>query len=484
MKPNIPQRKRADGSWGRLLFASLMSTSALAGAAAAQEDNEIIVTATKRAENIQDVPQSIQALGSATLEEHQVSSFDDYAALLPSVSYQSFGPSQAQLAFRGMTSGGDGLPIGSSPTASMYLDETPVTTIGSTVDLHMYDIARVEALSGPQGTLFGANSLSGVMRVITNAPDPSGFAAGYDVEANMYTDGEPGGGFEGFVNYPLSDNAALRLVGFFDHRGGYMDNVHQTRTYTLDDDDPNTNITIDNAALVDDDINDVETYGGRAALGIDLNENWTSVTTLAGQHQQSDGPFLFDRRLGDDLEVTDFFPTSNTDSWGMISETITGTIGNFDVVYAGSYFDRKIEAESDYSYYSVYYDTFPAVCGDDSDEVCFATYFPDGQGGFLDPSQRFHQVETYQKETHEFRVNSRPIGVSVLPRAYFIKARPMMTVLTSSCLASRRPDRRILGSRRSPALATAYSSAGCIARTSTRPYSARPRSTSRIRSLP
>jgi iron complex outermembrane recepter protein len=398
MKPELaPRRQQARLS---LFIASLMTTTALCGVATAQPapaEDEIIITATKRAENIQDVPLSVQALGERMLDEHQVSSFDDYAALLPSVSFQSFGPGQAQLAFRGVTSGGDGLPIGSSPTASMYLDDTPVTTIGASVDLHIYDIARVEALSGPQGTLFGASSLSGVVRIITNAPDPSGFEAGYDVEANYFTEGEAGGSFEGFVNFPLSDNVALRLTGFLEREGGYIDNVLGSRTYGLGDNDPLTSLTVNNSALVGDDINSVETYGGRAALRIDLNDNWTSTTTALGQHQEVDGPFLYDPRLGDDLKITDYVPTSNKDRWWMISETIQGTVGNFDVVYSGSYFDRRVDSVTDYSYYTVAYDTL---------EGSYYTFIPDGAGGFVDPTQVFSAREDYTKETHELRFNS------------------------------------------------------------------------------
>ncbi|MBL8549057.1 MAG: TonB-dependent receptor [Hyphomonadaceae bacterium] len=399
-------RKRSNAP---LFFVSLLTSTALAGVAAAQtQSDEIIVTATKRSENIQDVPLSVQALGERTLDQHQVSSFDDYATLLPSVSYQSFGPGQAQLAFRGVTSGGDGLPIGSSPTASMYVDDTPVTTIGSSVDLHIYDIDRVEALSGPQGTLFGASSLSGVVRIITNQPDPSGFEAGYDVEANKFTDGEAGGSFEGFANLPLGDRIALRVVGFYEREGGYIDNVPGSRTYILGDTDPTTNLTVNNSRLVADDINSVETYGGRAALRIDLNDNWTSTTTAMGQHQQVDGPFLYDPFIrgahdlrdplvSDDLVVRDYVPTSNEDQWWMISQTIQGRIGNFDLVYAGSYFDRKIESVADYSYYTVAYDTL---------EGYYYTNIPDGSGGFVDPTQWFSQNEDYTKETHELRVTS------------------------------------------------------------------------------
>lgn len=397
MKRAEKTEKNRDKSLWRLAFAGLMSTSALTGVAAAQEDsNEIIVTATKRAESIQDIPLSIQALGEQTLEEHNVSSFDDYVQILPSVSFQSFGPGQAQVFFRGVSSGGDGLHIGSGPTSSTYLDETPVTTIANTVDLHVYDVNRVEALSGPQGTLFGASSLSGVLRVITNQPDPTDVYGAIDVEANTYTDGEPGGSIEGFLNLPVASNAAIRLVGWYEQEGGYIDNTPGSRTYTLGDDDPTTNVTVDNANLVGDDINDVETIGGRAALRIDLSDNWTSTTSVVGQHQQVDGPFLFDPDVGD-LEVHDFQPTSNMDQWGLIAETIQGRIANFDLVYSASYFDRRVESSVDYSYYSVVYDDF---------QGSNYTNFPDGSGGFLDPSQSASFIDDYSKQTHELRVTS------------------------------------------------------------------------------
>lgn len=392
-------KDNARQGFGRIFVASLLTSSALTGVAVAQtpsQEDEIIVTATKRAENIQDIPLSVQALGESTLDEHQVQSFDDYANLLPSVSFQSFGPGQAQVFFRGAASGGDGLHIGSRPTAATYLDDAPVTTVANTVDLHIYDISRVEALSGPQGTLFGASALSGVLRVITNQPDPSGFEAGYDLELNYFTEGEPGGVVEGFVNLPLSDRAALRLVGFYDRDGGYIDNIPGTRTFGLGDTDPGTNLTVNNAALVEDDFNDVETYGGRAALRIDLNDNWTSTTSVVGQHQETDGPFLFDPRKGD-LLVTDFLPTRNFDEWWMAAQTIQGTVANFDLVYSGSYFDRRVENEADYSYYTVAYDQL---------EGSYYTNFPDGSGGFLDPTQSQILGDDYTKQTHELRVNS------------------------------------------------------------------------------
>ncbi len=161
----------------------------LAGAAGAQTPpapagagpqlEEIIVTAQKRAENLQDVPVSIQALDSRKLEELQVSKFDDYLKYLPSLSSQSYGPGQSQLYVRGVTNGGDGLQVGSQPLVGLYLDEQPVTTIANNLDVHIYDMARVEQLSGPQGTLFGSSSMAGTVRIITNKPNPRGFEAGY-----------------------------------------------------------------------------------------------------------------------------------------------------------------------------------------------------------------------------------------------------------------------------------------------------------------
>ena len=192
---------------------------------------EVIVTAQKRTEDLQKVPISLTVLGTEQLENHQVSNFDDFVKLLPSVSYQSLGPGQNQLYFRGIASGGDGLHAGSLPATGMYLDETPVTTIGGALDIHMYDIQRVEALAGPQGTLYGASSLSGTLRVITNKPDATKFSSAYDVQANKYGKGNGGGAFEGYVNVPLSDRAAVRLVAYYEHDGGYISNKLGTVNY-------------------------------------------------------------------------------------------------------------------------------------------------------------------------------------------------------------------------------------------------------------
>lgn len=383
-----------------LLGSSILVTPATAYAQAqtAEEGvnaDEIVVTANRREENLQDVPISVTALGETKLKQAQVATFDDYAKLLPSVSFQSFGPSQSQIFFRGVSSGGDGLHIGPLPTSSLYVDEIPVTTIAGSVDVHVYDIARVEALAGPQGTLFGASSLSGTLRIITNQPSTAGVSGSIDVTGTKWGKGDYGGSVEGYVNLPLGERAALRVVGFYEKVGGYIDNIPGTRTFTLDDPDPTTNLTVNNSALVENDYNDVETYGGRAALKIDLDDNWTATPQLLYQHQVSHGGFLYDPRKGD-LKVTDYLPSVNKDRWYQAALTITGKISDWDLVYSGGYFRRKVDNLADYSYYSVAYDSYGS----------YATYYRLANGQFIDPTESQTLADKYTKITNEIRVSS------------------------------------------------------------------------------
>ena len=394
-------RNRA--KWGGMPLASALFAGG-AGVHAQQADSgmleEVVVTAQRRAEDLQKVPISLQVLGGEKLEELQVNSFDDYAKFLPSVSYQSLGPGQAQLYFRGIASGGDGLHGGSDSATGMYLDETPITTIANTPDLHVYDIERVEALAGPQGTLYGASSLSGTLRIITNKPDPSAFSAGYDLKGDKYGRGAGGGEFEGFVNIPVADNAAIRLVGYYEHDGGYINNVLSTRTYQRPSTDPTTYpndpLTINNAALAKRNFNDVDTYGGRAALKIDLNDHWTVTPMVLYQHQQTNGSFSFDPLVGD-LSLTDYKPDSTLDHWYQTALTVEGKISNYDLIYSGGYFERNTRIVSDYSEYSVAYDYYGY------------SRFRDNAGNLIDPTQQQIQIDRYTKLTQEIRLISPAI---------------------------------------------------------------------------
>ena len=414
------------GRGARSGAAALMTTSALGMASAAlaqaapvqiaaadEPQGEIIVTATKRSESLQKVPISIQALTGEALEQHQVQRLDDYTKLLPSVSFQSFGPGQSQLYFRGIATAGDGLHAGPEPASGLYIDETPVTTIAGSVDIHVYDMARVEALSGPQGTLFGASSMAGTLRLITNKPDPAKFSAGYDLEGNKFGKGGYGGQAEGFVNVPLNEDAAIRLVGFYTHDAGYIDNTLGERTYQRPHYDADGNyvqndpLTVSNAKYAKKDFNDVDTYGGRAALKVDLGDNWTVTPAAIYQHQIGHGEFLFDPKLGD-LRVHDFTPDRSKDEWGLASLTIQGKLSDWDVTYSGSYMRRTVDTIADYSYFSVAYDTFgdQTLFPDSYGSYAGYNYLKDSLGNDIDPSQYQHTNDHYTKQSHELRISS------------------------------------------------------------------------------
>ena len=163
---------------------------------------------------------------------------------------------------RGVASGGDGNHSGSLPSVGMYLDEQPITTIQGTLDVQHYDMARVEALAGPQGTLYGASSQAGTIRIITNKPDTSGFEAGYDLEGSTMTDG--GGGLPGpglRQHSAVLRTAAVRLVGWKRHDPGFIDNVFRERTFRLGRDWPRAD---QQCRAREEDYNDADTYRRRA----------------------------------------------------------------------------------------------------------------------------------------------------------------------------------------------------------------------------
>lgn len=348
---------------------------------------EVMVTAQKRSENLQDVPVSITALGMEQLEQYNIDSFTDYVKFLPSVSYQSFGPGFAQVYMRGVASGENGNHSGPLPSVGIYLDEQPITTIQGALDLHIYDIARVEALAGPQGTLYGASSQAGTLRIITNKPDPSGFSAAYDLQGNVIDGGSPGGVAEGYANIPISEHAAIRLVGWYQHDGGYIDNVLGTRTY------PTAGISINNANRTENNYNDADTYGGRAALKIDLNDNWTVTPAVMGQIQKTNGNFAYDPAVGDN-KLTHFYPESTDDRWVQAALTVEGKISNFDVVYAGSYLTRDVDERLDYTDYSYFYD------------VLYGYTLYDNTSALINPSQYIVGKDRYTKQSHELRISS------------------------------------------------------------------------------
>lgn len=377
--------------------AATASQSADPVAADVPEDGDIIVTAQKRDENIQNVPISIQAIGTRRLDQLNVTNFTDYAQLLPSVAFQSSQPGVTTVYMRGVASGGDGNHSGSLPSVGVYLDEQPVTTIGGTLDVHIYDIARIESLAGPQGTLYGASSEAGTVRIITNKPDHDGWYGRVDGEVNSVHSGGVGGKLEGLINAPVNDAVALRVVGWYQRDAGYIDNVPGTRSFLPQP----GGITVDNAAYVEKDYNDAEIWGGRAALKIDLDDSWTVTPTVLYQEQRNQGSFGSDPQLGD-LKVQHFYPEYRRDRFVQAALTIEGKVGNWDVTYAGAYLDRRATQSSDYTDYAEAYDSLYQSVGG----IAGYFYFQNNAGQQIDSRQNIKATDHFKKLSQELRVAS------------------------------------------------------------------------------
>jgi outer membrane receptor protein involved in Fe transport len=356
---------------------------------------EIIVTAQKREQNLQDVPISVQVLGNQQLEQLNLNNFGDYVEFLPTVSWTSERPGISQVYMRGISSGGDGVHSGSLPSVGVYLDEQPVTTINHVLDVHIYDIARIETLAGPQGTYYGASSQAGTLRIITNKPELNETSGQLDFGVNAVEEGDVGYTAEGYGNFPIGDRAALRVVGWHVEQAGYIDNVLRTATFE------GVGETLDNAGLVEEDFNDVTTTGARAALKIDLNDNWTLTPGLIVQEQESNGVFFHDPEEIGDLQTARFYDEFYEDSWYQASATLEGSIGGLDLVYAGAYLDRDEQNVDDYTHYAQYWDNYYAYYYD-------GCYHYDSAGLCTNPSQFILGDQTFNKQSHEIRLQSSP----------------------------------------------------------------------------
>lgn len=385
--------------------------AAAADAAAAEAEQglgEIVVTATRSAQSIQKVPISMQALGEEKLQERQVKGLSDFAALLPSVSFEGIGPGRNTAFFRGIVPAG-----GAYASVGYYLDDMPIT--GTEVpDIHAYDLERVEALSGPQGTLYGAGSLAGTIRLITNKPKLDTFEFGYDVEANKYGKGDFGGQLESYINVPLAPTLAMRAMGYYRRDGGYIDNTPNNGTFndgssstlTLGDNNPNTSYTLDNSDIAKDDYNTIREFGGRFQLLWQPTEGWDITPEITAQKQVARGYFGYDPRVGD-LEVHDYDQTKNDDRWYQAALSIHGHIGDWDIVSATGYFKRRTRTLNDYTYYTVTYDGFGP--GYESYLQFFDNCTGSGasqQCQMINPTQYYHADTHRNKFTQELRIST------------------------------------------------------------------------------
>jgi len=423
-----------------------------AAAAADTETNtleEVVVTAQKRTENLQNVPISIEVLSGAQLEALDVSGLDGYVKYSPSIAYsrgQGQGgngqPGSSHIYMRGVVSGANENHSGSQPSVGTYLDEQPVTTIDGTPDVHLYDIQRIEVLEGPQGTLYGASSQAGTVRIITNKPDPTQFSASYDVQGDKVTHGGKGYEVEAYANIPLSSAAAIRLVGYYQKEPGYIDNVAGTnkaaciqngvRTFptwagqpsgswysapgtyssagSITSVGPGPNSTyvapcptvgtigagaISNAAYRANDYNTAETKGGRAALKFDINDSWSVTPAVMAQSLKANGFFGYDPGIGD-LQLTHFGPENSDDTFTQAALTVAGKISNFDITYAGAFMKRDTHSIADYSDYSEFYDRAYGS----------GAYWTDHAGNPIMPQELVVTKGYFEKWSHELRVST------------------------------------------------------------------------------
>jgi len=347
---------------------------------------EITVTATKRGEvSIMDLAGSVQAFDTEAIRNQNLFNIEDYAKFTPSLTYFGNQVGQGKVFFRGIADAPDTFIV--SQSAAVYLDEQPVTQ-GAAVDVRLVDIERVEALSGPQGTLFGSSSQSGTLRIVTNKPDPSKFEAFVDASLKGMSEGEGSYDISGMVNIPLADDQfAIRLVGFSATEGGFIDNVLGTTgncefydKCAVDGPELNTD-------AVEDDWNETTISGGRASAKWFINDDWSATFGVATQSVESDAENSYDPTIGD-LELIAFHPDTFEDDWTQVALTIDGSINDrLNFTSATAYFTRDSQYAQDTTEYAAYFGQWCYYFTRAYNIYCFqpagAYYFYNDPVGFL-----------------------------------------------------------------------------------------------------
>ncbi|MDC3325285.1 TonB-dependent receptor [Gammaproteobacteria bacterium] len=414
---------------------ALLNTSIYTGVLNGQDTvEEIVVTARKKSESLQDVPLSVSALRESDLEEKGVNVFEDYLLQLPGVTAGGSGPGQSTIYIRGLASTTPNLTTagvaGLAPNVSFYLDEQPLAQPGRNLDVYAADMARIEVLSGPQGTLFGASSQAGVVRMITNKPVMGESLSSIEVESRFTSGGDEGSKLEYMTNVPLGDRSALRFVAYRDRRGGYIDQVAGTldasqsarfreagtvRANGLPVSSSRAGFQAganlsgvaftDAVAIEKENANPVTYEGFRASVAHEINDNWNALATVAKQTIDADGVFFVDPTL-DDLEIQRYTADTIEDEYENMSLTIEGSIGDLEVVYAGAYTDRVTDQNIDYTDYLFVGQYLPYyIC----DYYVTYTSFAPGNvptGSCGAPNLLVDSTTNTKVSTHEFRLNA------------------------------------------------------------------------------
>ena len=419
---------------------AILNAAAYSGYIGAQSQatiEEVVVTARKRTESLQDVPLSVSAIREETLEQKGINVFEDYLMQLPGVTAGGSGPGQSTIYIRGLASTTPNLTTagvaGLAPNVAFYLDEQPLGQPGRNLDVYAADIARIEVLSGPQGTLFGASSQAGVVRMITNKPVIGESSSSLEVETRFMSEGDTGNKFEYVSNIPFGDSTAMRFVAYRDRRGGYIDQVAGTlnasqsarfraagtvRENGLPVSSSRagfqagadlSGVTLTNAnAIVKEDANESTYEGFRASIKHEINDNWGALVTVATQTIDADGVFFVDPTLGD-LEVQRYTDDSISDEYDNMSFTLNGSIGELEVVYAGAYTERNSDQNVDYTDYLFVGQYLPYYICDYY--VTYTSYAPGNvpTGSCGAPNLLVDSTTNTEVSTHELRI-SGPIN--------------------------------------------------------------------------
>ena len=372
---------------------------------------EIIVTASKKEQNIQDVAMSVQAIGASELEKKNIKSLEDISSISPAVTFNNVGPGKSNFYIRGVS---DGAIMNSyaSPesTTALYLDEQPLTAASLTPDLHIYDIERVEVLMGPQGTLYGSSSTSGNIKIITKKPDPSGFDAGADIEYGSITDGDVDTSLEAFINLPLGSNLAARVSAYNVEDGGWIDNkkasysYQNARGYTIDNFTAPYNVA-------KDDYNDSKKEGSRIRLATNF-DNFNLDISFLSQESYYNGSYETDVLTDDQSSQMD--PRTNTrfsqerydDEFEQISATISGNLtDNIDFVLNTSIFERDTAYTYDYASYVEYY-YYAGYAYYTCNLYYYNGYYYADSTDCRDPRMTYAQSNDIERESTEIRIQS------------------------------------------------------------------------------
>ncbi len=350
-----------------ILGAHAAASQAQESTAAASDEQlsvgEVVVTAQRRSENIQDVPITVQAISGDQLQQLNVVNFNDLLKYTPNVTFSGNGPGTGNIFLRGLGGVGSGNQSQSTtapfPNVALYLDDQSMQFPARNNDVYLIDMERVEVLEGPQGTLFGGGAQAGAIRYISNKPSFAGFSGegnfGYGVTAN----GSPNTMANGVLNMPVTDYLAFRAAIFTEKRGGYIDNVPATIGYPAGS-APNAlggNPTANNGPVQGTDTNPATVEGARLSALWKINDDWDVLLQQNYQDMQADG-YFYAYPIGTDgnplgkYQITAFAPAYSKDRYESTAWTINGKLGDLlSVVYTGSYMVRHIDGQQDYSNY-------------------------------------------------------------------------------------------------------------------------------------